>query len=313
MSETQIRDRLAQVSPDRLRADVFHLAKDPLPVRKANLTLPGHAKSTLDETDDFLIARLESLGYAVEREPVQVQALRCDPTKSPKSSWHSAPLPDDPYYTAWNLYATRAGGSHPDQIIVVCAHKDSQSWIDSPGAYDNAVGTAAVLEIARLLADYDARRTIRMLWCNEEHKPWTSVIAAERAKERGDDLIAIFNTDGVAGRPVALQNAGRRTNVTCYSVPEGRALAELCSEVNAAYAIGLEQSIQQRPHPNDDDGSFVKAGYLNAVINIGSFPYRHDHYHDERDVPEDVDYVNLAMATQVVLGAVLRVDRDGTP
>ncbi|NUQ00331.1 MAG: M28 family peptidase [Armatimonadetes bacterium] len=312
MAELQIRDRLAQVDRERLRADLFHLAKDPLPFRKVNYTIPGHDRSTLAETDDYLVGRLTAYGYQVTREAVAVQAFRCDQSK-PKQQWYAPPLPDDPWYTAENLYVERHGGSHPDEIILLCAHKDSQSWVDSPGAYDNAVGTVALLEIARLLAHYQPQRTIRWLWCNEEHRPWTSVTAAERASERGDNLIAVFNTDSLGGRPLADHAAGRHTNVTLYTVEEGRWLAELCSEVNSAYELGLEQSILQRSTPGDDDGSFVKAGYGSSVANLGSMPYRHDYYHDERDVPEGVDLVNVQKSTQLVLAAVLRVDRDGAP
>lgn len=311
MPELQIRDRLAQVDPERLRADLFHLSADPLPYRTVNRTLPGHDRSTLDETDDFLTARLESLGYSVERQPVPVQAFRCDPAKSPKSSWYAMPYDDDPWYTAHNLIVERPGTSHPDEILVACAHKDSQSWISSPGAYDNAAGTVALLELARLLADYQPQRTVRLLFCNEEHRPWTSITAAETWQARGDNLIAIFNTDSLGGRPSEWADEGRRTNVTLYTIDQARPLAELCAEVNAAYDIGLEQTIQQRKQPGDDDGSFVKAGYPMAVMNLGSFPYKHDFYHDERDTPDRVDIRNVAMATQVVLGAMLRVDRNG--
>ena len=61
-------------------------------------------------------------------------------------------MPEDPWYTAYNLYAEKKGRSHPDEIIVVLAHKDSQSWVDSPGANDNAIGTVSVLEMACILA-----------------------------------------------------------------------------------------------------------------------------------------------------------------
>lgn len=80
-------------------------------------------------------------------------------------------MPEDPWYTAYNLYTERKGRSKPQEIILLAAHKDSQSWIDSPGANDNAIGTVGVLEVARILAEYDSERTIRFLFCNEEHTP----------------------------------------------------------------------------------------------------------------------------------------------
>ncbi len=312
MSALQIRDVLAQVDSGRLRASLRHLCEEPLRCRRANVRRPGAAMSTLDETDAWLTGQLATLGYEVTREAVQAQAFRCEMSK-PKSRWYAAPRPADPWYTAHNLYAEVRGAARSDEIILVLAHKDSQSWVMSPGAYDNAVGTAGILEIARLVKLVTPQRTIRFLWCCEEHRPWTSVTAATRAAERGDNLVAIFNTDGIGGRPRADHDAGRRTNVTLYTTAAGRPFAELCSMVNEAYGLGLEQSMQQREQPGDDDGSFINAGFPHAIVNIGSYPYRHDYYHDERDVAADVDITNVAMAVQMILGAVLLIDRDGAP
>ena len=88
------------VSSERMSDHVFYLAKDPLPLRKLNYTLPGHEKNTLYEADDYLVGKLESRGYRVQREGVQVQAFRCD-TRKPKHAQYSTPKPGDPWYTAY--------------------------------------------------------------------------------------------------------------------------------------------------------------------------------------------------------------------
>ncbi|HUT91386.1 MAG TPA: M28 family peptidase [Thermoguttaceae bacterium] len=304
-----IRRRIDAVDARRMSQHVFYLAKDPLPYRKLNLTLPGHAKSTLHEADDFLAGKLESWGYHVEREGVRVQAFRRD-TKKPKQAQYSPPMPEDPWYTAHNLYAEKKGRSHPDEIIVVLAHKDSQSWIDSPGANDNAIGTVGVLEMACVLADYPSERTIRFLFCNEEHRPWTSVTAAQNAKARGDDVIAVFNLDGIGAKTAEQTAAGKQTNVTAYTEPAGERLAKLMSAVGDRFDVGLEQRVVKRPGPGDDDGSFVKAGYPAAVVNIGSWPYGDPNYHGEGDVPERCDVPNAAKTVQATLAAVLTLDQE---
>src|SRR4030042_450482 len=184
--ESSIRRLVNTVDPGRISKHLFYLAKDPLPYRKLNLTLPGHEKNTLYEADDYLAGKLEAWGYRVEREGVRVQAFRRD-TSKPKSAQYSPPKPEDPWYTAYNLYAEIKGRSHSERIIVVLAHKDSQSWIDSPGPNDNAIGTVGVLEMARLRAGSNSQSTTRILFCNAEHRPWTSVTAAASAKARGDN------------------------------------------------------------------------------------------------------------------------------
>ncbi len=303
-----VRRLISDVEPERISKHVFYLAKDPIPFRKLNLTLPGHEKNTLYEADDYLAGQLESWGYHVEREGVQVQAFRRD-TSKPKHAQYSTPEPEDPWYTAYNLYAERTGRVHPEKIILILAHKDSQSWIDSPGANDNAIGTVGVLEMARVLAGYSPECTIRFLFCNEEHRPWTSKTAAQKAKERGDNLVAIFNTDGIGVKTAEDTALGKKTNVTAYTQPEGKKLADLMAEVNSRYSIGLEQRTYKRERPGDDDGSFVQAGFPAAVINIGSYPYGDPNYHAEGDTPETCDFKNAAMAVQATLAAVLTIDQ----
>ena len=299
---------ISQVTETNLQRDLFYLAKDPLPFRKANYTVPGHKRSTLDEADAWIERRLRGGGYKVESDTCEVQAFGCDLTK-PRHHTYARPAHDAPFFTVRNLYAKKTGRRCPKEIIVLVAHKDSQSWIDSPGAYDNGVGTVALLEMARVLARYQSERSIWFLWCNEEHKPWTSVIAANNCRQRGDNLVAVLNVDSLGGKSNEDIAAGRKTNVTLYTAPEGKRLADLMAEVNDAYKIGLIQSCHLRTRPGDDDGSFVKAGYPCAIANLGSYPYVDSAYHEAEDKPERVDFVNVRMATQATLAAVLRLDR----
>ena len=303
-----IRGRLAAVDAARMATHLFYLSSDPLPYRKLNFTLPGHEKCTLYEADDFLAGKLEGWGYQVQREGVKVQAYRRDKSK-PKKHQYSRPMPEDPWYTAYNLYAEKKGRSRPGEIIVVLGHKDSQSWIDSPGANDNAIGTVGVLETARVLAEYPSERTIRFLFCNEEHTPWTSVTAAQNAKSRGDQIIAVFSLDAISGKPAEETAAGKHTLVTAYTEPPGGRLAQLMGAVNDRFGIGLEHRIAKRPGPGDDDGSFVKAGYPASVINIGSWPYADPNYHGEGDIPERTDVPNAAKTVKATIAAVMTLDQ----
>jgi len=304
-----VRDLLEKVEEERMRHWLFHLSKDPIPFRKLNYSVPGHVKSTLHEADDWIEEQLRSFGYDTEREACQVQAFGFDPNK-PKHSAYAPPPPGAPFYTAYNIYAKKVGKERRDKAILLLAHKDSQSWIDSPGAYDNCVGTVAVLEMARTLTSYENECTLLFLFCNEEHTPWTSIRAAENFALRGLNLVALFNLDGLGGKGEEDIAADRKTNVTLYTTPEGKRLADLMAKVNDFYKIGLVQTSFQRPYPNDDDGSFVKAGYPSSVANIGSFPYSDPQYHLEGDVPERVDITNVRMATQATLVAVLWLDRN---
>ncbi|MGB9689129.1 M28 family metallopeptidase, partial [Thermogutta sp.] len=304
----EIHSGIVRVNAEQMRRHLFYLAKDPLPFRKLNYSRPGQNKNSLYEADDYLTAQLTAWSYQVVQKPVQVQAFRRDPSK-PKAHQYSQPLPEDPWYTAYNLYSEKQGRRRPEEIILLLAHKDSQSWVDSPGANDNAIGTCGLLEIARVLKDYPNDRTIRFLWCNEEHWPWTSVTAAQKAKKRGDKIIAVINLDGIGVKSAEDTAAGKKANVTVFTTYEGEALARLVSAANERFSIGLEQRTAQRARPGDDDGSFVQAGYPAAILQIGSWPYADPNYHTEGDIPERTDIENAAMTVRLTIATVITLDR----
>jgi len=291
---------------------LFDLSEDPLPCRTLNYTLPGHTKSTLAEADDYIQEKLEDRGYEVERETVPVQAFRTDKSR-PMPHQFARPEPSDPTYDACNIYARVTGTAFPNEVVMAIAHKDSQSWIPrGPGAYDNGVGTVGVLEVARVLADYAPQRSLWFMWCNEEHWPWTSATAAERIAASGAEVVGVLNIDGIGTATAENRAAGRRGNVARYVTPEGEAIADLMVELNERCVIGLAQTKYAAKTPNDDDGSFIKAGIPAAVMVNGSAPDKYPDYHSAADTPDKVDMQTVAMATQLVLATVVHLDKYGT-
>jgi hypothetical protein len=58
--------------------------------------------------------------------------------------------------TAKNLIVSIPGSTNPQELVLLTAHLDDTAWNSSiaPGANDNGVGVATVLESARLLRQY---------------------------------------------------------------------------------------------------------------------------------------------------------------
>lgn len=299
-----------KVDKERIQKGVYYLAKDPLPRRVLNWTIPGHTLSTLEEADAWIIQQLKSSGYNPETDNTQVRAFGRDFSK-PLAHQYAEPPKDAPWYTAHNIIAGKQGTEYPDDLILILAHKDSQSWIASPGANDNAIGTCGALELAMVLSNYQPRHTIRFIFCNEEHTPWTSVTAAEAIKSAGLNVLAVINLDGIGVKPVS--QAGTLTNVTRYTSKEGERLADLMDMLNKHHAIGLIQTKFLSEHPGDDDGSFINAGFPWSVLNIGSMPYGDPNYHLEGDIVEKVDFNNAKVTVQLTLAAILHLDMYGRP
>jgi hypothetical protein len=67
------------------------------------------------------------------------------------------------------VYCTKVGTLHPDEMYIVGAHMDGHGWGEA--ANDDGSGTALVMELARVLSSPEVRteRSIRFaLWNNEE-------------------------------------------------------------------------------------------------------------------------------------------------
>uniref|UniRef100_UPI00404911BE M28 family peptidase n=1 Tax=Gelidibacter sp. TaxID=2018083 RepID=UPI00404911BE len=92
-----------------------------------------------------------------------------------------------------NIIATQLGKTNPENIYIVCAHYDS---VADYCASDNASGTAAVLEIARILSTQCTDNTIvYALWDEEEIGLRGANFYAGQAAANGDNILGVLNID----------------------------------------------------------------------------------------------------------------------
>lgn len=113
------------------------------------------------------------------------------------------PVEFDEYYfkdKKWkNVIATINGKKKPNDIYMGIAHLDSISGepeVSAPGADDNASGTAAVLEIGRILRDISLDSTVKLgIFSNEEQGRAGSKHFAKMAREKGLNIKGVINLD----------------------------------------------------------------------------------------------------------------------
>ncbi|HYK78449.1 MAG TPA: M20/M25/M40 family metallo-hydrolase [Micropepsaceae bacterium] len=95
--------------------------------------------------------------------------LNGDPNKQPDPKLRALDTPPAVPGPREEVYCTKVGKTHPDEMYIVSAHMDGHGWGEA--ANDNGSGTALVMELARILSrpDVVTERTIRFaLWNNEE-------------------------------------------------------------------------------------------------------------------------------------------------
>lgn len=95
-----------------------------------------------------------------------------------------------------NIIATQTGVTNPNDIYIIGAHYDS---VNLYCADDNASGTAAVIELARMLAPHCLDKTlVYALWDEEEIGLIGSRAHAQAAQANGDNILGVVNIDMMA-------------------------------------------------------------------------------------------------------------------
>ena len=151
-----------------------------------------------------------------------------------------------------NVVATLKGTQpeSSDRIYVVSGHYDSMcntatdAKCDAPGANDDASGTAAVLEMARVMAKYDFEATIVfMAVAGEEQSLLGSTHYAEQAKQKNWNIDAMFTND-IVGNTLGGNGVRDRGTVRVFS--EGVPSNETPAEANTRRSVGGENDSASR-------------------------------------------------------------------
>lgn len=149
-----------------------------------------------------------------------------------------------------NVVATLKGNTDPDRVYVVSGHYDSMcssptdADCDAPGANDDASGTAAVIEMARVLSKqkYDAT-IIFMTVAGEEQGLLGAAYFAEQAKQKGMNIEAMFTND-IIGGVLSYKNKADRNSVRVFA--EGVPSNESEAEANLRRSVGGENDSPAR-------------------------------------------------------------------
>jgi len=151
-----------------------------------------------------------------------------------------------------NIVATLKG-TQPEsvnRVYVVSGHYDSMcgsstdARCDAPGANDDASGTAAVLEMARVMARYRFEATIVFMTVpGEEQGLLGSTYFAETAKKNNTDIEAMFTND-IIGSSLGGNGVRDARSVRVFS--EGVPSNETAAEAATRRSVGGENDSASR-------------------------------------------------------------------
>lgn len=123
------------------------------------------------------------------RGNVAPTGVNTDPLKQPDLKLRALDTPPSVPGERQEVYCTKVGTTHPDEMYIVSGHMDGIGWGEA--ANDDGSGAALVMQLARVLSSPDVQtdRSIRfILWNNEEtglngSKAYVAQRAALQGKE----------------------------------------------------------------------------------------------------------------------------------
>lgn len=275
----------------RLRAHVTAIASTP--------HNRGHPEA-LEKSALYLETELTGTGYAVTRQPFDEGKAR-------------------------NLEVVIDPADPAAPTLVIGAHYDSA--FTAPGANDNGSGTAALLELARALADLRGKAPIRIrlaFFVNEEPPFFKtdrmgSYVYANRLAETGEKVTGMISLETMGWFsdkpgsqkypfPLSLLYPDTGNFVAFVGTVSSRSWVR---RVTGAFREGAQFPSVGGSAPGfvqgidwSDHWAFDRVG-IPALMITDTAPFRYPHYHTRQDTPDKVDYDRLA---RVVTGleAMLR-------
>jgi len=243
-----------------------------------------------------------------------------------------------------NVVATLKGTrpAAAGRTYVVSGHYDSMcntaidAACDAPGANDDASGTAAVLEMARVMAKFEFDATIVfMAVAGEEQSLLGSTYFAEQAKQKGLDIEGMFTNDIVGNslggngvrdtRTVRVfsegvpsketeQEATTRRSVGGENDSSSRQLARFIKETAERYVPGMRVTMiyrRDRYGRGGDHIPFLERGFPAVRFTEPNEDFRHQHQNvrvengvQYGDLPEFVDFTYIANVARINAAAL---------
>ena len=294
-----IADQIEEVDSTRLILTVNQL------VSFGNRHVLSAPDTGIHPARDFLLAEFTAIQQANPDAPITVYP-------------HTFPFSfEDQIVTGENLVFVLEGTDPDAGAVLIGAHYDTRDRDPAaantaqPGANDNASGVAAVLEMARILAERPPAATVYCVLFSAEEEGRFGSLAFVRdvIQAQHVPLRAMINLDmiGVPVGPDGVRHAGE---LRVYSAPPddspSRDLARLIAETAQTYVPAITVTVYDtldRPDRWGDHQSFSDAGYAAARLIEPADDITRTH--NANDVPDTLDLDYLRRVTQVALATML--------
>jgi Zn-dependent M28 family amino/carboxypeptidase len=207
----------------------------------------------------------------------------------------------NPEASAYNVIATLRGREHPERIVIMTAHLDTQ--IKTVGANDDASGISVLYRVAKRLSETGSSKTIRFcIFGGEEYGMYGSRHYENRLKETGE----LSNVEFV----MCFDEVGRKKQTHRFRATDGwlrlkleKALDELKAEERLGKGLIEDFPMRWvRRAFGSDHAAFVEDGVPAISIGGGGYDgYSHTGSSGDQDTPDGISPEIIAYKADVAL------------
>lgn len=198
-----------------------------------------------------------------------------------------------------NIIATYRGSDSSSEVYMVGAHYDSKSSaVYAPGATDNGIGVAIVLEFARIINQYQFKKSIIFaLWNGEERSLLGSTIYVKELREQNTDVGLYINYDSAGYDPEG------EYIIDLIANKNSKWAADMVLENHDLYNIGFKKINSVDSSCKSDYVEFWNQGYP----AISTHTQSHGPAHTKYDTAENVSYSYARKNAQLGLSLLLEL------
>ena len=189
---------------------------------------------------------------------------------------------------------------------------EASAKLPAPGVTDDGSGTAAVLELARVMSKYEFDKTLVFVaFSAEEVGLLGSKAYVQHAQEKKMDIEAVLNND-IIGSDVSGNGRSANGVLRVFSdAPEdspSRALARYIKEVSERYVPSMNVDLifrHDRFGRNGDHTAFVAAGYAAVRLSTPSENFANQHSVNDTFANTSAPYTTCVVRMNAAVAASL--------
>ena len=212
--------------------------------------LSGEDSTTVNGTRVLITNRASSSGNDIAADYIKERLIS-----------YNLDVSDIPFNSnGRNIVSKLTGTINPDSIYLICGHYDA---VGNHGADDNASGTAAILEAARVMSQGQFENSVVFaLWDEEETGLNGAKDYAQQAFIDGDKILGVLNLDmiGYDG------DNDHEFDIDVRDIANSYQMRDDLLQLLIDYDIDLIANIVDPGTPDSDHSAFWNKGYSAVLV-----------------------------------------------